>query len=109
LIDAGTAAGCCVEGGRWTVNKEGAMANVAKPVVLEGPPFGQFVDPDEAYVRAQGESLGSGLLGGWSQANLGGFFEEQPSKEIREEIRGEIRRLVRAGLREPATGAAGKR
>ena len=77
------------------------MSNVTKPGVLEG---GQFVDPDEEYVRAQGESVGSGLLGGWSQANLGGFFEERPSKEIRDEIR----RLLRGGLRRPATDAAGR-
>jgi hypothetical protein len=63
------------------------MSNLTRPIVIEGPPFGQFVDPDEEYVRAQGESLGSGLLGGWSQANLGGYFEERPSKEIRDEIR----------------------
>jgi hypothetical protein len=76
------------------------MAKLAKPIVVEGPPFGAFVDPDEEYVRTQGESLGSGLLGGWSQANLGGYFEERPSKEIREEIR----RL----RREAATGAGGR-
>jgi hypothetical protein len=77
------------------------MANVTRPVVVEGPPFGQFVDPDEEYVRAQGESLGSGLLGGWSQANLGGFFEERPSKEIRDEIR----RLLRGPLAGSRGGA----
>jgi hypothetical protein len=75
------------------------MANVMKPVVVEGPPFGAFVDPDEEYVRTQGESLGSGLLGGWSEANLGGYFEERPSEEIRDEIR---------RLRRAATAAAGK-
>ena len=80
------------------------MANVTRPVVVEGPPFGQFVDPDEEYVRAQGESLGSGLLGGWSQANLGGYFEERGSQEIREEIR----RLVRGGVHHPVMGAAGR-
>ena len=74
------------------------MSNVTKPGVLEG---GALVDPDEEYVRAQGESVGSGLLGGWSQANLGGFLEERPSKEIRDEIR----RLLRGGLRRPATDA----
>jgi hypothetical protein len=78
------------------------MANVTRPVVVEGPPFGQFVDPDEEYVRTQGESLGSGLLGGWSQANLGGFFVERPSKEIRDEIR----RLLRGPLAKPK-GEAG--
>jgi hypothetical protein len=77
------------------------MAHVARPVVVEGPPFGQFVDPDEEYVRAQGESVGSGLLGGWSQANLGGYFEERPSKEIRDEIR----RLLRGPLAAPRGGA----
>jgi hypothetical protein len=78
-----------------------ANANVTKAVVLEGS---QFVDPDEEYVRAQGESLGSGVLGGWSQANLGGYFEERGSQEIREEIR----RLVRGGVHHPVMGAAGR-
>ena len=62
-----------------------AMSMPGKQVV-DGPPFGQFVDPDEEYVHSQGESLGSGALGGWSQANLGGFFAEDPAVEIREEI-----------------------
>ena len=83
------------------------MANVTRPVVIEGPPFGQFVDPDEEYVRTQGESLGSGLLGGWSQANLGGFFVERPSKEIRDEIRAEIRRIVRGAAGPGAKGGGG--
>jgi hypothetical protein len=61
------------------------MSTLRKQVV-DGPPFGQFIDPDEAYVHSQGESLGSGALGGWSQANFGGFFSEEPSVEIREEI-----------------------
>ena len=42
--------------------------------------------------------MGSGLLGGWSQANLGGFFEERPSKEIRDEIR----RLLRGACGVPS-------
>ncbi|HVX96744.1 MAG TPA: hypothetical protein VHK47_17640 [Polyangia bacterium] len=62
-----------------------------KGVVLEGPPWAEFVNPDEEYVRAQGASLGSGALGGWSQANLGGEFEAPASAEIRAEIRAVIR------------------
>jgi hypothetical protein len=81
------------------------MSNLTRPVVIEGPPFGQFVDPDEEYVRAQGASLGSGVLGGWSQANLGGYFEERPSSEIRAEIRRARAELAAAAA---ATGAAGK-
>jgi hypothetical protein len=59
-----------------------------RDIVIEGPPFGEFVDPDEEYVRGQGTSQGSGALGGWSQANLGGFFEleRSPSREVREEL-----------------------
>jgi hypothetical protein len=73
-----------------------------KNQVLEGPPFGEFVDPDEEYVRGQGESLGSGLLGGWSQANLGGFFFERPSREIRDELR----RLLREASSDEAASSS---
>jgi hypothetical protein len=75
-----------------------------KKQVLEGPPFGGFVDPDEEYVRSQGESLGSGELGGWSQANLGGFFVEEPSREIREELH----RLLREARADRPKGGAGR-
>lgn len=80
---------------------------MSKQIVL-GPPFGEFVDPDEDYVRGQGGQLGSGVLGGWSQANLGGFFElEAPSSG---EIREEIRKLVgRNDRRWPAQSASSGR
>lgn len=58
---------------------------------LDGPPGGQFVDPDDVYLRGQAHTLGSGVLGGWSQANLGGSFTEEPAREVREELR-ELRR-----------------
>jgi hypothetical protein len=62
-------------------------------LVLEGPPWDQYVDDDEAYVRGQAGQIGSGALGGWSQANLGGFFVEPPSSELRRDLR-ELARKV---------------
>lgn len=63
--------------------------------ILEGPPWVQLVDEDAAYIREQAASLGSGLLEGWCQANLGGAVEEGPVvAEIREEIR-RIRQAAR--------------
>jgi hypothetical protein len=54
-----------------------------------------MVDEDEAYIREQVGSLGSGLLEGWCQANLGGAVEDGPvGAEIREEIR-RIRQTAR--------------
>ncbi|HXU01097.1 MAG TPA: hypothetical protein VN903_08900 [Polyangia bacterium] len=55
---------------------------------LEGAPWGSNVDPDEAYLRGQATSVGSGLLGGWSQASYGGAFAVRKGneKEIRREI-----------------------
>jgi hypothetical protein len=54
-----------------------------------------LVDEDAAYIREQAASLGSGLLEGWCQANLGGAVEEGPVvAEIREEIR-RIRQAAR--------------
>ena len=54
--------------------------------VWDGPPWGELVEEDEAYVRGQTGSLGSGLLGGWSQANLGGFFTQDPANDVEEAL-----------------------
>ena len=48
---------------------------------LEGPPWDTYVDTDEAYVRKQAGSMGSGLLGGWSQATSGGSFGVRADEE----------------------------
>jgi hypothetical protein len=71
-------------------------------LVLEGPPWGQFVDEDEAYVRSQVGTMGSGALGGWSQANLGGFFTQEPANEIRASV-ANARPPAIAGLLTPVT------
>jgi hypothetical protein len=54
----------------------------------EGPPWGNTVDPDEAYVRGQAGSAGSGLIGGLSQAWYGGAVEApaEPQHKVRETI-----------------------
>ncbi len=44
-------------------------------VVMDGPPWGGYVDPDLAYIRGQLGAVGSGALGGQSFAKLGGFVE----------------------------------
>ena len=72
-------------------------------LVLDGPPWDQYVDEDEAYVKGQAGALGSGAIGGWSQANLGGYFVEPPSTELRREIREVARRPpVMPGDAQPA-------
>jgi hypothetical protein len=63
-------------------------------LALEGPPWGEFVDEDEAFVREQGGSMGSGLLGGWSAANLGGYFISPPDPELRSQVRAIAREVV---------------
>jgi hypothetical protein len=72
---------------------------------IEGPPWGgQYVDPDEAYLRGQTASVGSGLLGGWTQSNLGGPFgtgEPQVVAEVIEELK-EVRRAVQRRQAEEA-------
>jgi len=66
------------------------MSNSRK---LDGPPWGSYVDEDDAYVRGQAHSLGSGLLGGWSFDAYGGSLSEAPSQtEI--DARAEVHRLL---------------
>jgi len=54
----------------------------------EGPPWGSTVDPDEAYLRGQAGSAGSGLIGGLGQAWFGGAVESpaEPQRKVRETI-----------------------
>jgi hypothetical protein len=68
---------------------------------FEGPPWDTYVDPDEAYVRKQAGSLGSGLLGGWSQATYGGSFGAREGEED------DVRRAV-AELAGPSDIAHGR-
>lgn len=66
----------------------------------------QLPDPavaaDEEYLRGQTGSVGSGLLGGWSQAGFGGPFEAHPDEEdeVRREVRRTIAELARARARQ---------
>jgi hypothetical protein len=64
------------------------------PVVLDAPPWGEFVDPDAAYVRGQAGSLGSGALGGGSCSTLGDFFDVGPDDTA--EILAEVHRIRNA-------------
>lgn len=59
----------------------------------EGPPWGGTVDPDEAYLRGQAGSAGSGLLGGWSQAGYGGAVGARGGRNARATER-EVRQTV---------------
>jgi hypothetical protein len=68
---------------------------------LDGPPWGTFVDEDEAYVRGQAGSVGSGLLGGWSFDGYGGWIDETP-RPIETEIRAELHRLLEERNKMPA-------
>ncbi len=61
---------------------------------FEGPPWDTCVDPDEAYVREQAGSLGSGVLGGWSQAAYGGSFGTYEGEE--DDVRKTVSKLAGA-------------
>ena len=44
-------------------------------------------DEDLEFLRTQAGSLGSGLLGGWSEMADGGMFDEgRRAEEVREEV-----------------------
>ena len=75
---------------------------VAPHVELEGPPWGEYADPDLAYVRRQLTSMGSGALGGWSCANNGGFMTA--GGDAMKEVLAEARRILAAKERERAVG-----
>jgi hypothetical protein len=62
----------------------------------EGPPWGNNVDPDEAYLRGQAGSVGSGLLGGESQAWYGGALVVP--RALQKEVRKTIAELTRERL-----------
>ena len=65
-------------------------------LTIDGPPWGSYVDDDEAYVRGQAMSLGSGLLGGWSGVGSGGFFDSHKAIEEEEDERRELHHLQQA-------------
>jgi len=70
---------------------------------LDGPPWMTYIDADEAYLRGQAGSVGSGLLGGWSQATLGGCFGARLGNEaeVRKTIAEIARRRAHAVLEYP--------
>jgi hypothetical protein len=68
--------------------------DVAPHVELDGSPWGEYADPDLAYVRGQTGSVGSGALGGWSGSNRGGLLEV--SGDETQEILAEARRILGA-------------
>jgi len=66
---------------------------------LDGPPWGNNVDPEEAYLRGQAGSAGSGLLGGQSQAWYGAAVERPGG--LQKEVRRTIAELTRKRLAPP--------
>ena len=77
------------------------MASTTK---LDGVPWGQYVETVEAYLRGQGGSVGSGALGGWGEANLGGPFanaDRGSMSEVLREIKELRRELEQRGRAEP--------
>ncbi len=73
---------------------------------LDGPPWGGYIDPDEAYVRGQMGQMGSGLMGGWSQSGFGAAVDAGRgiAAEIRETVAALGRRDARP-LAEPPDAA----
>jgi hypothetical protein len=49
-------------------------------VVMDGPPWGRYVDPELTYIRGQLGSVGSGALGGRSCSEVGGFVHADPDE-----------------------------
>ena len=72
----------------------GADAETAPTAIVDAPPWGDYVDPDLAYIRGQIGSVGSGALGGRSCSDLGGFVEQDARASA--EILAEVRRILRA-------------
>lgn len=80
------------------------MDGKTRKVVLDGPPWCGFVDPEEAYLRRQVAQVGSGALGGWSAATSGGSFTENEPRQ--REVRAELgRKLAQPSLPEPTSPA----
>ncbi len=73
---------------------------------LDGPPWMTYVDPDEAYLRGQAGSVGSGLLGGWGQATLGGSFDVRQGTEA--EVRRTIAELAKSRAQRPVESTPGE-
>jgi hypothetical protein len=76
---------------------------VASTTMLDGAPWSQYVETAEAYLRGQGGSVGSGALGGWGEANLGGPFanaDRTSMSEVLAEIK-ELRRELERRAAEP--------
>jgi hypothetical protein len=69
-------------------------------VVMSGPPWGNYVDPDLAYIRGQLGSVGSGAIGGRSFANLGGFVEA--NGEETKQLIAEAHRILEERAEHPA-------
>lgn len=64
-------------------------ADVPPRVVMNGPPWGGYVDPDLDYIRGQLGSVGSGV----SFSELGGFVEANGEKT--KQIIAEARRILK--------------
>jgi hypothetical protein len=78
-----------------------------REVTLEGPPWGEYVDPDLAYIRGQIGNLGSGALGGRSYASLGGFLDVDGRDTA--EILAEVRRILKARAARQGTPSGASR
>jgi hypothetical protein len=48
---------------------------------------------DQEYLRAQGGSVGSGALGGWSQSAFGGQVDGDPKRTVAK-VRAELHAIV---------------
>ena len=48
---------------------------------------------DLEYLRAQAGSVGSGLLGGWSQSAFGGQVDGEPKRTV-EKVRAELHSIL---------------
>ena len=88
-------------------DKDPPDAEEPREVTLDGPPWGDYVDPDLAYIRGQIGNLGSGALGGRSCASLGGFLEVDGRDTA--EILAEVRRILKARAQRHAAPPGGDR
>jgi hypothetical protein len=72
---------------------------------MAGPPWGNYVDPEIAYIRGQLGSVGSGALGGRSYSEDGGFVRADPeeTKELIEEAHRILTARAEGRTGEPGT------
>ena len=79
--------------------KRPERADVPPHVVMNGPPWGAYVDPDLDYIRGQLGSVGSGV----SFSELGGFVtaKGEETKEIIAEARRILKERAEPHLPEP--------